>query len=260
MTRFFFVLLVSTTLLNFGCNKADSQAPKATGKTETATTPKAAAPGKINTQTQAQKAAPKATKATPTAGGSALLDPSKATETAPATFTVKLETTKGDILIDVTRDWSPLGADRFFNLVKSGYYNDVAFFRVIPGFMAQIGLSGDPKINAVWRQARIKDDAVKQKNTRGMVSFAMAGPNTRTTQFFINFGDNSRLDRSGFSPFGKVQDASMKVVDSLHSGYGEGAPRGRGPSQGRVQMEGNAYLKKDFPKLDYVKKASILGK
>jgi peptidyl-prolyl cis-trans isomerase A (cyclophilin A) len=187
----------------------------------------------------------------------ALTDPSKATATAPAKFTVKLETTAGDILIDVDRAWAPKGADRIYNLVKAGYYNDVAFFRVIGGFMAQVGIHGDPNVNKVWRNARIEDDkAGVQSNTRGMVSFATAGPNTRTTQFFINFGNNARLDGMGFAPFGKVRD--MAVVDKLYAEYGEGAPNGRGPDQGRIQMEGNKYLKSDFPKLSWIKQASIV--
>jgi len=156
----------------------------------------------------------------------------------------------------VHRDWSPNGADRFYNLVKNGFFNDARFFRVIDGFMVQFGISGNPDLSAVWREARIPDDPVKQSNTRGMVSFATAGPGTRTTQVFINFGDNAGLDGQGFSPFGQVV-SGMDVVDSFFKGYGEGAPRGQGPDQGRVQTEGNAYLITDFPKLDYVKKATI---
>ena len=189
----------------------------------------------------------------------ALKDPSKANEKAPDKFTVKLETTAGDILIDVDRSWAPKGADRIYNLVRAGYYDDVAFFRVISGFMAQVGIHGDPEVNKVWRNARIEDDpAGKQSNARGMVSFATAGPNTRTTQFFINFGNNARLDGMGFAPFGKVRN--MDVVDKLYAEYGEGAPNGRGPEQGRVQMEGNKYLKSDFPKLSWIKKATIQTK
>ncbi len=171
-------------------------------------------------------------------------------------YAVELDTTKGKIIIDVHRDWAPLGADRFKELVQAGYYTDVAFFRVIAGFMAQVGLHGDPATTAEWREKRIADDPVKKSNTRGMVTFATAGPNTRTTQFFINFSDNSNLDRMGFAPFGKVR--SMKTVDALYSGYGEGAPRGRGPSQGKIHSQGNKYLKADFPKLDYIKSAKIL--
>jgi len=186
-----------------------------------------------------------------------LLDPAAANEEAPAEFAVELATTKGAIVIDVTRAWSPRGADRFYNMVKLGYFTDVAFFRVIEGFMAQGGIHGDPRVNRAWRQARIDDDPPEQSNTRGMVSFAMAGPNTRTTQFFISFSDeNARLDEMGFSPFGRVRD--MAPVDALYSGYGEGAPQGRGPMQGRVQAQGNSYLKADFPELDYIQSARIL--
>jgi peptidyl-prolyl cis-trans isomerase A (cyclophilin A) len=182
-------------------------------------------------------------------------DPSM-NQTAPATFRAKFETSKGDFVIEVHRDWAPLGADRFFNLVQAGYYDDVRFFRVISGFMAQFGIHGDPKVSSQWREQKIKDDPVKSSNKRGFVTYAMAGPNTRTTQLFINYGDNSRLDTMGFAPFGQVV-SGMEVVDALYAVYGEGAPRGDGPDQGRMQTEGNAYLKKDFAKLDWVKKASI---
>ena len=187
----------------------------------------------------------------------AMLAPSKANETAPATYTVKFETTKGDMLIDVTRAWAPNGADRFYNLVKIGYFTDVAAFRVIGGFMAQMGISGDPKVNTVWRKATIEDDPVKESNTPGTVTFAKTNaPNSRTTQLFFNFVDNSRLDPMGFAPFGKLRD--METLNKLYAGYGEGAPRGRGPHQGLLQSKGNAYLKEKFPELDYVKSASIV--
>lgn len=175
---------------------------------------------------------------------------------APDTFTVRLDTTKGPILLDVHRDWAPHGADRFYTLVREGYYTDIAFFRVISGFMAQAGIHGDPAVSARWRNRRIPDDPPRQHNTRGMVSFAMAGPGSRTTQFFINFGDNSRLDSMGFAPFAQVRD--METVDHLHSGYGEGAPRGRGPDQSRMQREGNSYLRESFPELDYIRSATIV--
>ncbi len=184
-------------------------------------------------------------------------DPSKLTEKAPDTFKAQFDTTKGKFTIEVTRALSPNGADRFYNLVRSGYFKDIAFFRVIPGFMCQFGIHGDPAVAAKWRDANISDDPVKGSNTRGAITFATAGPNTRTTQLFINFGDNARLDGMGFSPFGKVSDG-MDVVDKINGEYGEGAPGGMGPDQGRVQNEGNAYLKKDFPNLDYIKSATIL--
>ncbi len=187
----------------------------------------------------------------------ALLEPDKATEKAPASFKVKFDTTQGDIVIEVTRAWAPNGADRFYNLVKLGYFEDIAFFRVIDGFMAQFGIHGDPKVNTAWRMARIQDDPVKESNKRGYVTFATSGPNSRTVQMFINFGENNRLDGQGFSPFGKVV-TGMDVVDKLYKGYGEGAPSGAGPEQGRVQMQGNAYLKSSFPKLDYIKSASLV--
>jgi peptidyl-prolyl cis-trans isomerase A (cyclophilin A) len=185
-------------------------------------------------------------------------DPAAAKLTAPPVYKVKMSTTKGDFVIEVHRDWAPLGADRFYNLVKQGFFTDVAFFRVVKGFMVQFGIHGDPAVSRAWRDARITDDPTgKQSNTRGMVTFAMAGPNTRTTQIFINYADNSRLDSMGFPPFGKVVEG-MAVVDALEGMYGEGAPQGRGPSQGRMQNEGNKYLKAEFPKLDYIKSATIL--
>jgi peptidyl-prolyl cis-trans isomerase A (cyclophilin A) len=184
-------------------------------------------------------------------------DPAKLTESAPETFKAQFDTTKGKFTIEVTRSLAPNGADRFYNLVKSGYFTDTAFFRVIPGFMCQFGIHGDPAVSAKWRDANITDDPVKGSNTRGMITFATAGPNTRTTQLFINFGNNVNLDGMGFSPFGKVIEG-MDVVDKINGEYGEGAPGGRGPDQGRIQMEGNAYLKKDFPNLDYIKSATII--
>jgi cyclophilin family peptidyl-prolyl cis-trans isomerase len=185
-----------------------------------------------------------------------LRDPAALTEQAPAKYTVNLDTSKGPVVIEVHRDWAPLGADRFYNLVKNGYYDGTRFYRVIDGFMAQIGIHGTPAVDSPWMNARIKDDAVKQSNKRGFVSFATGGPNTRTTQFFINYRDNSNLDKMGFAPFGEVVKG-MEVVDQFYNGYGEGAPNGRGPSQGRIHAEGNAYLNKEFPKLDYIKTATI---
>lgn len=184
-------------------------------------------------------------------------DPSKLTEKAPDTFKVQFDTTKGKFTVEVTRSLAPNGADRFFNLVRSGYFKDIAFFRVIPGFMCQFGIHGDPAVAAKWREASIPDDPVKGSNTRGTITYATSGPNARTTQLFINFGDNANLDSMGFSPFGKVIEG-MDVVDKINGEYGEGAPRGLGPNQQRIQMQGNAYLKKDFPNLDYIKSATIV--
>lgn len=236
-----------------GCSATESAPPKKPTDTKPATSSAKPAPTTKAADSASKKPATKTAlpkPATPAAAG---------VKGAPDTFAVRFETTKGNIDIDVTKSLAPIGADRFYELVTSGYYNDVAFFRVIPNFMAQVGLHGDPAQNRQWRSKQIKDDPVKASNTRGMVTFAKTGrPNSRTTQIFLNFKDNSNLDGMGFAPFGKVRDASLSVLDSLYSGYGEGAPRGRGPSQGRIQNEGNAYLKKDFPNLDYIKKATIL--
>jgi peptidyl-prolyl cis-trans isomerase A (cyclophilin A) len=184
-----------------------------------------------------------------------LMNPAQLNEKAPDVYQAKFETSKGTFVIEVTRAWAPNGADRFYNLVKNGYYNDCRFFRVVSGFMVQYGINGDPKLSSVWRGATIKDDPVKKSNTRGNVTFATAGPNTRTTQVFINFGDNNSLDSQGFAPFGKVTEG-MKVVDSLYSEYGE-KPSG---AQGNIQMQGNAFLEKSYPKLDYIKSAVIVTK
>lgn len=198
-----------------------------------------------------------ATVSQPAKPGGALLDPSKATEKAPDVFKVRFQTTKGDFVVEARREWSPGGADRFYNLVKIGFYDGVKFFRVIDGFMAQFGIHGSPEVMKAWRDASFADDPVVQSNKRGFISFAMAGKNSRTTQMFINLVDNARLDKMGFAAFAQVVDG-MNVVDSLYKGYGEGAPQGRGPDQGRLQMQGNAYLEKSFPELDGVVTAKIV--
>jgi peptidyl-prolyl cis-trans isomerase A (cyclophilin A) len=188
----------------------------------------------------------------------ALLDPSLAAEKAPETYRVKIETTAGPFIIEVHREWAPNGADRFYNLVKIGYFEDVAFFRVIRGFMAQAGFHGDPAVSKAWLDSRIEDDPVTQSNKPGMVTFAMSGqPNSRSAQIFISYGDNSYLDASGFAPFGKVVEG-MESVKKLYSGYGEGAPRGKGPSQAELYRRGNAYLEAEFPELDYIVKATVV--
>lgn len=181
----------------------------------------------------------------------ALLHPEELHAKAPAEFDVKFETTRGDFVVRVTRAWAPIGADRFYNLVKHGYFTDAAFFRVVPGFIVQFGLSADPAVNRAWRNANIKDDPVTQSNKRGTLTFATAGPNTRTTQLFINYANNSPLDRQGFAPFGAVL-SGMDVVDKIYSGYGER------PDQGAITNQGKAYLEKNFPKLDTIKSATIV--
>jgi peptidyl-prolyl cis-trans isomerase A (cyclophilin A) len=180
-----------------------------------------------------------------------LKTPAQLTETAPPTYKAAFDTSAGKFVITVHRDWAPNGADRFYNLVKNGFFDDTRFFRVVPDFMVQFGINGDPAVASAWQNANIKDDAMgKQSNKRGYVTFATRGKDTRTTQVFINFKDNRGLDQQGFTPFGEVT-TGMDVVDKITSQYGER------PNQGAIQSQGNAYLNKDFPKLDYVKKATI---
>jgi len=185
-----------------------------------------------------------------------MLDPSKATEQAPATYKVKLNTTKGDIVIEVNRDWSPNGADRFYNLVKIGYFKDVVFFRAVPNFMVQFGIHGDPAVNDKWQDANIKDDAGKEgvSNDVGYLTFAKTGrPDSRSTQFFINIGDNGRLDSMGFTPIGKVVEG-MDNFMKLNTEYGEN----KGADQGSFQSKGNAYILGEYPNLDMIKSAEIV--
>ena len=186
-----------------------------------------------------------------------LKNPASLNEKAPATYKVRFDTSAGVFVVQVTRDWAPLGADRFYNLVKNGFYDEARFFRAISGFMVQFGIHADPAVSTVWRNARIGVDPVKESNKPMYITYAMGGtPDTRTTQVFINFGNNAQLDKMGFAPFGQVVQG-QDVVNKIFTGYGEGAPRGKGPEQGRIQAEGNAYLNKEFPKLDYIKKATI---
>jgi peptidyl-prolyl cis-trans isomerase A (cyclophilin A) len=183
-----------------------------------------------------------------------LHNPSTLTETAPETYRARFDTSKGTFVIAVTRAWAPNAADRFYNLVKHGFYTNVRFFRVLDGFMAQFGLNGDPTIQRPWQDAGIKDEPVVQSNLRGYVSFAKESfPNTRFTMVFINFADNAFLDKDGFPPFGQVV-SGMDVVDALYSGYG----RKNQPDQRRMLRQGHEYLLAEYPKLDYIKKASIL--
>lgn len=223
----------------------------ALGACRTETPAPSPTPAATPTATPVATPAPVATP-TPAAGPrGALLDPSKATAKAPATYRVRFETTRGVFVVAVNRAWAPLGADRFYNLVQAGFYDDAGFFRVVPGFVVQFGLNGDPNVNAVWGEARIADDPVKQTNSRGRIVFATAGPGTRTTQLFINLGNNGRLDGMGFSPFGEVA-SGMEVVQAIYAGYGET------PDQGQITYQGNGYLKGQFPRLDFIKKATIV--
>lgn len=185
-----------------------------------------------------------------------LLRPERFTETAPADYRVRLETSAGDVVIEVHRDWAPLGADRFYNLVNGGFFDDTRVYRVVEGFMAQFGLNGDPYVNQAWKSRFLVDDPVTESNTRGRIAFAKAGVHTRTTEVFISYRDNSPLDEEGFSPFGEVVEG-MDVVDAFYADYGDGPPRGEGPYPAMIQARGNAYLDAEFPELTRIIRATV---
>ena len=187
------------------------------------------------------------------AAPASLLNPASLKAKAPDVFKAEFATTKGDFVVEVHRDWAPIGADRFYNLVKSGFFNDASFFRVVPNFVVQFGMSAKPAVSKAWENANLRDDPVKESNKRSYLCFAAtSAPNSRTTQVFINLRDNTNLDASGFAPFGMVVEG-MDVVDKLYSGYGD-----NGPQQGRISAEGKAYLDKSFPKLDSIKTAKVM--
>lgn len=206
---------------------------------------RASSPTGVPTDTQGSDANPE------------LLLPEVAHQRAPDTYRVRLETTKGTVLIEANRNWAPIGADRFYNLVRIGFFDDVAFFRAVENFMIQFGVNGDPAVNKVWSVATIPDDPLLESNLRGSLSFAQGGPNTRTTQLFINLKDNSELDDSGFVPVAHVTEG-MEVVDRLYTGYGELYPKGRGPRFQLLNLQGNTYLKLHFPNMDYIRSAAII--
>lgn len=210
-------------------------------------------------QTPAPAAKPKtattAKSATAAPFDRALLKPSLLTAKAPDTYQVKFVTTKGDFTLTVTRAWAPLGADRFYNLVKHHYFDNARFFRVLPNFVVQFGLSAYPQVSEAWEKATIKDDPHSQSNSAGTLVFATAGPNTRTTQLFINLKDNLNLDSMGFTPFGAVDGDGMKVVQSLYSQYGEAA----GMDQEAITSGGEKYIATKWPNLDTIKSASLIG-
>ncbi len=187
-----------------------------------------------------------------------LLNPYGFRAVAPPVYRVRLTTTHGDFTVEVNRAWAPLGADRFYNMVRSRYLNNSSFYRIAPGFIVQFGMAADPAVNSAWDKAPIKDDSVKQSNKRGTLVFATSGPNSRTTQLFINLRDNTMLDSQGFAAFGTVTEG-MDIVDGLYSGYGEIKEMGgHGPSQAQAGKLGKPYLDKDFPKLDSVKSAIVI--
>jgi peptidyl-prolyl cis-trans isomerase A (cyclophilin A) len=182
-------------------------------------------------------------------------EPAK-TAHAPDIYRVNLDTSKGAVVVEVTRDWAPRGTDRFFELVKAGYYDGDRFYRVVPRFVVQFGINGDPKVAQLWSSLRILDDRVKQKNRKGTLTFASSGPAARTTQVFVNMRDNLSLDREGFAPFGRVV-SGMDVLERLYGGYGDIPPRGSGPDGVEIERQGNVYLENHFPRLDYIRKATI---
>jgi len=198
-------------------------------------------------ETKPEAAAPKADK-------SALLDPASeaCTQKAPDHFQARFETTSGPFVIEIHREWAPKGADRFYNLVLNGFFDNTTFFRVVPNFVVQFGLNGDPKINAAWKNANIRDDKVLQTNKRGRITFATSGPNSRTTQLFINLNDNAFLDSMDFAPFGEIVNG-MQNVDRIFAGYGEK------PRQDLIQSQGDAYLEKSFPNITRITQATILA-
>ena len=232
--------LVLTLALTCGLAACDSKPSPEAGTTTTAAAPSAAKP------TASASAKPQ---------GPPLLNPAAANDKAPEKFKAKFETTKGDFVIEVTRDWAPRGADRFYNLVKIGFYKDIALFRVVDGFVVQFGIHGDPEVSNAWSKAYIMDETVKESNKQWMVTYAKADADTRSTQVFINLQDNTDLDKKGFSPFGKVI-SGQDVMKKLYSGYGEKV-MGRGGNTEAFKL-GNAYFKDKWPKLDYIKSASIV--
>jgi peptidyl-prolyl cis-trans isomerase A (cyclophilin A) len=241
-----------------GCKSGDQSAqtaPAEQPKTEAPAQP-APAPAGTPAETKPATAAPTAAKPAPAPHSytKELLAGAKLKEKAPDTYKVKFETTRGDFTVTVHRAWAPLGADRFYNLVKHHFYDNAAFFRVVPNFVVQFGISANPAVTAAWKSSDIQDDPVTQSNKRGAIVFATAGPNTRTTQVFINLKDNARLDGMGFAPFGTVDGSGMNVVEMMYEGYGDAA----GPDQNQLEKQGDSYLKKGWPKLDYIKSASLV--
>lgn len=248
------LIAAAVGMLSFGCKKEEP-----VSETKPAEQPKAAAPAEAKPEAPATpqpEAAATESAPAPRAGfDRALLRPSGLAEKAPDTYQVKFVTTRGDFTVTVTRAWAPLGADRFYNLVKHHFYDNASFFRVVPGFVVQFGISAYPPVAAAWANANIKDEPVIGSNKRGYLTYAKTSmPNTRSTQVFINLKDNAGLDPQGFSPFGVVDSKGMNVVEMLYDQYGD-----NGPDQDQLTRLGKSYLDKNFPKLDSIKTASLVG-
>ena len=252
------VLAITFTAVLFpvGCKSNETAQAPPPEQPATSAPAQSEAPPPAQTKTETATAA----QAGKTAAGPArnyskeLVAAAKLKEKAPDTYKVKFDTTRGVFTVTVTRVWAPLGADRFYSLVKHHFYDNAAFFRVVPQFVVQFGISPTPGVSAAWKHTDIKDDPVTQTNKRGALVFATAGPNTRTTQVFINLKDNARLDGMGFAPFGMVDGDGMNVVEMMYEGYGDSA----GPDQDQIEKQGDPYLKKGWPKLDYIKSATLV--
>ena len=245
--------ILAVTVLLAGCKSKEPTTetrPAETAKTETPAPAPTPAPGETKPAATESTAAPD--HKAPAAKSGNLLKPSTLQEKAPDKYEVKFKTTRGDFTVQVTRAWSPLGADRFYNLVKAHFYDNTAFFRVVSGFVVQFGIAEKPAVSAAWKHTEISDDPVTQTNKRGYLSFATAGPNTRTTQIFINLKDNPRLDGMGFSPFAVVEGNGMNVVEMMYVGDNAG------PDQDQLEKQGTPYLKKGWPKLDYIQSAALV--
>ncbi len=248
-------MLTAATMLAAGCKTKQPESetkPAETAKTETPASAPAPAPAPVESKPATAPEA-KTTTPAPAAKPGNLLKPETLKEKAPEKYEVKFKTTRGEFTLQVTRAWAPLGADRFYNLVKAHFYDDTSFFRVVPGFVAQFGISGKPAVSAAWKHTEIPDDPVLQSNKRGYITFATAGPGTRTTQLFISLKDNAFLDAQGFSPFGSVEGKGMNVVEMLYEGYGNDG----GPAQDKIESQGTPYVKKGWPKLDFIVSASL---
>src|SRR6266404_4928269 len=247
------IALIAASFILSGCKKQEQPAAPEQPKAAAPAQPAPAAPAET-------KPAPAPTVASKPAAPphdyiKELQSPAKLKEKAPDTYKVKFDTTRGEFTITVTRAWAPLGADRFYTLVKHHFYDNASFFRVVPNFVAQFGISAYPPVTTAWRGTDIQDDPVTQTNKRGAIVFATAGPNTRTTQVFINLKDNGRLDGMGFAPFGVVDGNGKNVVEMMYEGYGDSA----GPDQDQLEKQGDPYLLKGWPKLDHIKSATLVG-